>query len=307
MKKNFVKIYIALFAVVLASCLDDSSSALDPKGTQNIIEFLDNSGPSNPAGAVYPVWTATSEIVPDFVFQQTIRYSGPNSNDSDIALTLAIDPLALDEYNLQMATLGGGTYNMMPTTYFDFSDFNVTIPKGQQEVNISITAHPDKFDLTKNFALPLRIVSASSGIISAHYSVAILAVVVKNQYDGVYDIIGGSITRNSATGPDTALGGVYDKGLTMDLATVNGNTVAIVPLWKDGSGVGGVAGTTLAISTTNLVTVKSSGNALLKNTPATVNAYDPATKTFTLSFDWGTGANTRIVAGLMIKFKKPRP
>lgn len=309
MKNKIIKTCIVLLVALSTGCLDDSRYALDPTGSENIIEFADGSIPSNPAGAIYPVYTNTTEIVPSITFEQVISYSGPNENNSDIELVLAVDPLALEDYNQQMIDefSSEGMYEMMPGSYFSFDDFTVTIPKGQTKATISFTVFPEEFDLTKNFALPIRIVSSSKGILSAHWSVAMLAVVVKNEYDGVYEITGGSITRNSASGPDLVLGGNYVAGLTMDLVTINGNTNGITPLWKEGSGVGGIAGTRMVIDpATNLVTVSSTGNATLKNTPSSINVYDPATKEFTLNFDWGTGANTRIVSGLKLKFQKSR-
>lgn len=316
MKKNIIRLAAVLSAFAMVSCLDDSKYALDPAGAKNVIEFYDPSVPSSPAGAIYPVWTATTEIQEEFTFEQAISYSGPNDNSKNIELTLAVDPVALIEYNAQMEELGGGTYELMPDSYYDFTDLAVTIPKGQTKVNISFTAYPDQFDLSKNWAVPIRITSASEGILSAHWSVAILAVVVKNKYDGVYEITAGSITRNTADGPDTALGGTYKDGLTMELATVNSNTVAIEPLWKDGSGVGGIAGTTLQIDeATNLVTVKSSGNATLKNTPGAINQFYPGKpstpegpdqQAFILNFNWGNAPTTRIVADLKIEYVESR-
>lgn len=308
MKKNLFKISVAFLGIIMAGCLEDDKYALDPAGTNNIIEFYDMSVPTNPAGAVYPVWTSTTEIVPDFTFEQTISYSGPNGNSSDIELTLAVDPFALEEYNTQMVEeLGGGTYEMMPDTYYSFDDVTATIPAGETRVNISITVFPEEFDLTKNFALPIRIVSASKGVLSAHFSVAILAVVIKNKYDGVYEILDGSITRNSATGPDPALGGDYVDGLTVDWATINGNSCGWAPLWKEGSGVGGIGGTNTVIDEgTNLTTTTATGNATMKNTPATINEYFPDDKQFILNFDWGNAPNTRIIADLQLQWIGPR-
>jgi len=307
MKNKILKGFLLLFCIVFNSCLDDTKYALDPSGTKNVIEFIDPSVPSSPFGSIYPVWTSVTEVIPEFTFEQEISYSGPNSNDEDIVLTLAIDPIALQAYNNQMKELEGGTYELMPDNYFTYDDFSVTIPKGQTKAKISITVFPELFDLSQNFALPIRIVSASSGIISAHFSVAILAVVVKNPYDGVYEIIEGSITRNSATGPDPVLGGPYQDGLEMELVTINANTCGFAPLWKDGSGVGGVGGTRLVVDpTTNLVTVSSSANATMKNTPGAINSYNPATKEFTLNFDWGNAPSTRIVSDLKLRFVRAR-
>jgi Domain of unknown function (DUF1735) len=309
MKKPIYKLIMFLLAFGLGACLDDSRYAMDPYRTENVIEFADTSIPSNPSGAVYPVYTTTTEIVPEFIFEQIVSYSGPKSNSRDITLTLAVDPTALDEYNQQMNDeLHGATYTIMPSSYYEFGDLEVTIPKGETKATISIKAFPGQFDLTKNFALPIRIVSASYGVLSTHFSVGIFAVVVKNKYDGIYKITGGSITRNSASGPDLVLGGSYVSGLEVELATINGNTCGWAPLWKDGSGVGGIAGTRVVIDeVTNLATVSSTGNASMKNTPATINNYDPVTRTFTLSFDWGVAPNTRIISDLKLKWDRVRP
>jgi hypothetical protein len=308
MKNNLLKICIAFLGIAMTGCLDDAKYALDPSGTENIIEFADASIPSNPAGAIYPVYTNTTEIVPSITFEAPISYSGPNKNTKDIQLTLAVDEVALLAYNQQMNEefSGQGTYQMMPSTYYSFDDFTVTIPKGQTKVNISYTVFPEEFDLTQNFALPIRIVSSSEGTLSAHWSVAILAVVVKNQYDGVYDVIDGYIIRNSGSGPDAVLGGDYVDGLRWELATINGNTCGFDPTWKEGSGIGGIGTPRLVVdAATNNVTVSSTANATLKNTPATINSYDPATKTFVLNFDWGTAPNTRIIS-VTLKYNKPR-
>lgn len=307
MKNYIFKISVVLLGLIWTSCLDDSRYALDPSTSNNIIEFLDASVPTNPSGAIYPVYTNTTEIVPEFVLQLPVSFSGPNGNSQDIQLTLAVDPAALEAYNKQMdEELGGSTYTMMPDNYYSFTNTTVTIPKGQTKASVSLSVFPDQFDLTKNFAVPIRIVSASTGILSAHFSVAVIAVVVKNEYDGVYDIIDGSIARNSGSGPDPVLGGDYVDGLTMELATINGNTVGFAPLWKEGSGIGGVAGTQMVINGTAIV-ISATGNATMKNTPATINEYDPATRTFTMNFDWGTAPNTRIISNLKIRYKQPRP
>ncbi len=306
MKNYIFKISVVLFGLVWTSCLDDSRYALDPSTSNNIIEFLDSSVPTNPSGAIYPVYTNTTEIVPEFLLELPVSFSGPNGNSQDIELTLAVDPSALAAYNQQMQDeLGGSTYTMMPDNYYSFTNTTVTIPKGQTKASVSLSVFPDQFDLTKNFAVPIRIVSASTGILSAHFSVALIAVVVKNEFDGVYDIIDGSITRNSGSGPDPVLGGDYVDGLTMELATINGNTVGFAPLWKEGSGIGGIPATQMVINGTAIVI--SSGNATMKNTPGEINEYDPATRTFTMNFDWGTAPSTRIISNLKLRYKQPRP
>lgn len=315
MKNKFLRIYIAIVSVILTSCLDDDKAALDPSGTQNIIEFLDPSVPASPAGAVYPAYSTSFMLAPEAKVNLVLSYSGPNDNSKDIQLTLAVDPIALELYNEQMSkgldgneALNGATYDIMPEANYSIETLSITIPKGQTKASLSITVFPEKFDFSKNYAIPLRIVSASSGTISANFSAAMIAVGVRNQFDGVYDITAGDIQRNSATGPDPALSGNYVAGLQLSLVTLSSNSVSIEPVWKDGSGIGGITGTSLTIDpATNSVTVKSSGNATLKNTPATINSYDPVTKEFTLSFDWGSAPSTRVITGLKLKYHGPRP
>lgn len=314
MKKNFLRICVALLGITLVACLDDDKYALDPDGSQNIIEFYDVSVPTSPSGSIYPVWTASTEVAPSFTLEQTISYSGPNSNNKDIELTLGVDPTALDAYNTQMtaglngnAPLGGSTYELMPDANFDLDQTTVTIKKGEKKATVSITLYPDQFDLSKSYIVPLRITSSSDGVLSEHFSVALLAVVVKNIYDGFYKVLDGGIIRNSGTGPDPVLGGDYVNGLEMGFTTINGTTSGIVPLWKDGSGVGGVTGTQVAVNAgTNACTVTCSTNASLKNTPATINQYDPVTKTFILNFDWGAAPSTRIIYDLTLEYDRPR-
>jgi hypothetical protein len=298
--------------ISLVACLDDDKYALDPSGTDNVIEFFDPSVPSSPVGAIYPVWTATTEIDATFEFEQTISYSGPNGNSKDIELTLAVDEVALVAYNEQMAELGGGTYVMMPDSYYDFTDLTVTIPKGEKKVNISITTYPVEFDLTKTFALPLRITSTSEGILSSNWSVAILAVVVKNEFDGVYEIMAGNIQRNSGTGPDPALSGDYIEGLEMELNTINGNTNGFEFFWKNGGGIAGIDGTRVVTykdtpnpDGTYPILVSATTNPLLIHLPGD-NYYDPLTRTYYMNVRWGVDPNSRVITGLEMTWVRAR-
>jgi hypothetical protein len=309
MKNKFLKIFASLMVgALITSCLGDDKYALDPSEAHNVIEFLDPSVPSSPSGSVYPVYSNSFSLAPTVTIPLTVSFSGPNGNSEKIDLTIGMDPVALEEYNDQMInSLHGATYSLLPEANYDLATTSVTIPAGATKVSFNITVYPEEFDFTKNYALPIRIMSSSHGVLSAHFSVAILQIGVRNMYDGVYEILDGSITRNTATVPDLVLGGDYVEGLEMELATLNGTTVGVEPRWKDGRPVGGIVGTQFSInSTTNAVAITSSTNASLKNTPATTNMYDPATKTFVVSFDWGTAPGTRLVSNLTIHYTGPR-
>lgn len=194
MKNNFVKFTAALLALTLVSCLDDDKYALDPSGTNNVIEFVDPQVPNSPFGAIYPAWVEAYTIAPSATFTRTIRYSGPQDNDKDIVVTVAVDPVALEDYNRHMDegidgsdALHGNTFELLPASNYQIDNATITIPAGQKEAQVSVTIFPELFDLTKSYALPLRIVSASSGVLSKHYSVGIFGVGIKNKYDAVYN------------------------------------------------------------------------------------------------------------------------
>ncbi len=203
---------------MLASCLDDDKAPLDPSGSHNVIEFLDPSVPVSPSGAIYPAWLTSFSVSPEVEFEQTVSYSGPNGNDRDIQIALSVDPVALDEFNSQMIQRGQPTYDLLPENLYEIETMNLTIPKGQTKVSFKIKVFPDQFDLSKTFAIPVRIASASSGVISKNFSVAILATVVKNKYDGIYAVEGSMVDVTNAD-----FTGYYPKEIA--LQTVNGNTV----------------------------------------------------------------------------------
>ncbi len=213
-----------LVGLVMTACLDDKDYALDPSGYKNVIQFLDPSVPVSATGAIYPAYVTAFAVSEQESFTVPISFAGPQDNDQDIQLTLAVDPAALDIYNEQMVNglygaepLKGGTYELLPEENYTIPTLTVTIPKGQKEVSFSVTVFPDKYDLSKTYALPFRIVSASSGILSEHNSVLIMATVVKNKYDGVYNVTGSLIDAN----------GLYtdDYPREISLSTVNANTV----------------------------------------------------------------------------------
>jgi Domain of unknown function (DUF1735) len=193
MKKNITKLGAVIICVTLSACLNDDKYALDPSGTNNVLEFSDPSVPVSKSGSIYPAWARAFPVSAEGTFEQVISYSGPNGNDKNIELTLAVDPIALDEYNRQQEEglfgeepLKGTTYELLPDDHYDIESLSITIPKGSTKAVLKVTVYPNVFDLSKKYALPLRIVSASSGIISGNFSVGIFGVAVKNPFDAVY-------------------------------------------------------------------------------------------------------------------------
>lgn len=189
MKTQLAKIFIVLLSLFFAACLDDEKNPLDPSESYNVIEFIDIASPASSQTAVYPLWIATFSVSPSAQFNIPINYSGPNTNDRDIELTLEIDPVMIDEYNIE----NNKAYQLLDPSFYTMESMTVTIPKGQSRVEIPVTIFPELFDLSINYVLPLRIVSSSSGVISKNFGAALFGTVVKNKFDGVYDVTGSMV------------------------------------------------------------------------------------------------------------------
>lgn len=302
--KKFINKTLALFfaTLTLTSCLKDDSVVLNPDKGTNVIEFMNitDIAKAGSTTALYPLAfdiLSTPQQIP-----VTVNYSGPASGaPEDIVVTIAVgNTSVLTQYNTEQTK----SFVELPSNMFTLSATKVTIPKGGKSATFNVAVNTSLFDLTKAYALPLTISNVSSGTISANFGKILIAPVAKNKYDGIYSYEG-TTTRNSASGPDPALSGTF-TGLKRTLITVGANSNTVVPLWANNSGIGGIDNTYLTVDpATNLVTMASGSNPTLKNTVGAVNKYDPATKTFTLNFDWGAAPNTRVVS-MTLKYLGPR-
>lgn len=216
MKKQIIKLGVLFLSLFTVACLDDEKNPLDPEGSANILEFANISIPASGQNSVHPLYVVSFGVSPSSEFDVILSYSGPNGNSKDIDVTLEVDPIAVDEYNAQ----NGTSYQLLDANLYSIPNMTVTIPKGQTKLEVPVTVYPDQYDLSVNYALPLRIVSSSSGIISQSWGAVIFATVVKNKYDGEYKIDEGSMLETT----NPAFVGYYPKN-SIYLQTVNGNTV----------------------------------------------------------------------------------
>lgn len=297
MKSQIIKaLSLLLAASTLTSCLKDDRLVLDPEKGHNVIEFA-NPATINTIGSIYPLYVFSYALGANVNLPITVSYSGPETGaPEDITVNFAAGTQAqVDAYNDDQEE----EYSLIDPASFALSATSVVIRKGESKATFNVTLRPSTFSLTESLVLPLTITSASSGVISGNFKTILLNVGAKNAYDGTYSLRG-TIARNSATGPDLALGG-YRKDKTTTLITAGLSSNKFQAKWKDGSNVGGVDNLTLTVDpTTNKVNVTSSGTTNFRNTPGYDNRFDPATKTFYLAYDWGTAPATRIVVDTLI-------
>ncbi len=293
-------IYTSSLAVILstvfASCLKDD--AFDNHEIQSV------SSGGITQNVVYVGLTATSnsnhlqlafeKSDVDTTFDAVPILLAGGAAPEDIQVTLAYDPALLGDYN----AANGTTHEEAPTGLYSVlnpgdsvNGYVVTIQKGQTTGYLQLKLNPDDF-LGFDYALGLKIVSVSSGyIISGNFNTGILAIGVKNEWDGIYDYKGYSLRAG-----DASLTGNF-SGKEMPLITKGANSVGFgsIPLWGDGNSGISIGNPLLTLNTSvpppYPITITSDGGAY--NLPGYDSRYDPDTKTFYIAYTWGAGPTAR--------------
>ena len=310
MKKIINYISVLLLPFMFTSCLkDDAIIGPDAGGNvENIIEFKNFVAPSSGTSSKYPLYIQAFDMVPTTDFAIPVQIAGVYNPKADVKVTLELDNSIITAYNAQ----NGSKYQPLQTANYTVSTYEITIPKGQKIGNLNIKFFPEKFDFKESYALGLKIKSVSEGTISGNFGAIVLGVVPKNLYDGVYTVEKGLVQRytGGALNIGDPLNGSLAGNPKVTLKSIDGNTVEITNMrWAGGtSGIAGIDNLRATINpATNEVTMFALGAPTLRNIAGKVNKYDPATKTFTLNFDWAQTTNKREILDLQIKFDSPRP
>lgn len=314
MNKFCSKIFLALgTTAILAGCLKDEGFEDQQYGIK-IQEVKGVAFPQSTSGVALSINSTTSAQTLEL---SSIVLEQEGNATSDVQITLQV--------NNALVTAAGFT-PLPPGSYSINGGAPLVIPAGQKQVMVSVTIpNASLLSATTKYGLGLTISSVSSGYkIAQNQKNLLISFSVKNQYDGVYSVQSGKVTRYTAPGvpANDALSGNLAGNPDIKLITSGPNTVSIPPpaspnpgalYWAFGqnSQVAGIDGVTLTINpTTNQVTVTSAGNPTLTNwtgstSGITYNRYDPATKTFFLAFRWNPTANVREYE-IVLKYKGPR-
>ncbi|MFL5748494.1 MAG: DUF1735 domain-containing protein [Niastella sp.] len=300
-----VQINILLFSALLtglSSCLKKDAMNIDPdSGTKNVVEFANTGDNVASVASKYPrfyadLGTVTAGQVT--AINLNVSYSGIDNASQDITVNLALDTAALSLYN----TTDGTDYTVPPTTVCKFPS-SVIIKKGTRltQVDISITISND-FDFNESYALPLKITSASAGTISNNFGSAIYSFGGRNKYDGIY-LVKGNVTHPNAayTGPFVAdeveftTTGAASIGMKAQPFFNNGtlSTFGVYPVF-----------TVNADNSVTVTNMPDGGMAPSVSDPNYKNRYDPATKTFFISYSYNA-STPRIIYDTCI-YVKPR-
>jgi len=285
MKKNIffkntgrISLIAGLFATaLLSSCMKDTSP-----GTINF--------GNSPAlvGFQYYGFQATPITTPIHGTPQDSTGVEVTLSVASIALKTPVTvTLATDTTDAQAYVTANGGKVLPASDYSLVNNGKITIEPGQQIVKVWVKFQGQNINFSNNYVVGLKITNANGAIIASNLNVAILKLTLQSIYQGTYSIKGFILRVNGGV-PDTKLGGNFN-GYTQELSTIGANQVGFVVLWADGSDAGSVDGTSFTVDpATNAVTVSATGNATLTNAPGYNSRYDPATKTFYVSFVWNT-------------------
>lgn len=304
---KYSKIVLSLLAVgtlTQQSCLKDTPGNTTPgAGTNNVVQFFNSSIPSY--NTIWPEYDNGVTVKNDTgSFPVNLNWTGAEfKTQKDITVTLALDQGALDDFNAD----NGSDFELLPDGSYTFPTTAV-IAKGSNMVQIRpvITTIPG-WDYSKTYALPLHIVSASSGTVSSNYGTAIYTVVANNSFAGTYTSTGylfhPSAPREIDADYTVTTTGLYENRFPFGDLGPNGYYFALT---SPTSGSGPVTGyrATGAPPTpaSGLMTLDNPGgvdySAAAPNNPGSGawvsstynNSYDDANKTYWLHVGYQTGA-----------------
>src|SRR5688572_13549350 len=184
MKHIIKKVSMAFVAALaLSSCVKDHL-AVDPSQSNNVIEFANTGSIVSAPGAVHPRYASDLGNLPvgdSASFVVNLSYSGAEpAAPNDITINLTVDPAAMDAYNADEEA----EYAVPPASAYRLPA-TVVIKKGEKTKQITVTiVRTPEYNFDTSYALPLKIASVSSGIISGNFGTAIYSFTARNVYDG---------------------------------------------------------------------------------------------------------------------------
>jgi hypothetical protein len=282
MKKTFY-IKTALVALIaatgLSSCLKDDAHKVDFAGAAPLIELpsVANVGGS---GGPFQALALDIKSTPSEV-TLAVNLAAPKTLDKDVTVKLSVDQAALTAYNTENST----NYQLLPANFYS-STLSTVIKAGTNLANVVINVNSNLIDpANANYVLPLTITDGGGQKIS-NYKTVLYNVQVKNQYDGVYKTTGQRI--HPILGPQAP----FDYNVTMSTAGATAIVgAALADLKSD---------LKITVNPDNSVSLSSVSQPSVALTPGGVNKYDPATKTFTLTYYYNTAA-PRTITQVLVK------
>ncbi len=186
MKQLLKNIAPVFFLVFLASCLKDKGFenqdyGLNDLGTDKHVNFLKSyeKDGNNVVGIL------ATPVIEDFDFF-VLNITGP-ATKSDVTVNIAIDNTIITEANIA----NGTAFLPLPAAAYDLP-LSYTYPAGADFLRVKLKLKKGAIDVTKTYALGVKIVSTSDGSIklTTNENKRLISFLIKNKYDGVYRLRG---------------------------------------------------------------------------------------------------------------------
>jgi hypothetical protein len=164
MKKLFI-ITISIIAVGLTGCLKDQFGTNLYATGKPLLEFeYPQGGGGNDIGSGLEYFGGGALLYPPTDVSDTtffiVNLASTNTLGSSLGITIGADSTAL-EANYSNDSI---TYVEMPDSDYSFLTTSGTIPAGQRQDTFYIVFYPNKIDPTKNYGLPITVLTNTQNI-----------------------------------------------------------------------------------------------------------------------------------------------
>ncbi|QJW90980.1 DUF1735 domain-containing protein [Spirosoma taeanense] len=271
MKKFLYVVAAAGLTASLSSCLNDDEHYVDFKNVGAIAEI--------PSSAFYGIEDARSYLqVAAATDSFDVNIASPNMPSQNTDVTVAIDPAALTAYNTQ----NGTNYQILPASLYKLLTPTVTVRAGTRLAPVAFQLNTTTLKFTDNYAVPFVLKSATNGVtVSSNYGTKIIAIKLRNNYEGTYQATGQFVHPTAGTR-------AINRSKTLNSIDANTSQTEYADLGGSGFLMW------LRVNADNTVTIIPRGS-----TPTTVqtgtNSYNPATRTFTLSYQYAGAGGNRVI------------
>ncbi|WP_158617989.1 BT_3044 domain-containing protein [Chitinophaga lutea] len=201
--------------------------------------------------------------------------------NGETSVKLSADPNLITKINASrhrtFIPLPANSYTLDPSVPFANGVYDLKFPSGEISKSIKININTGLLDLTKQYAMPFVMTEAVNGVVTSSKKVALVEVIIKNEWDGKYQASGTFF--HPVNGPRA----IDEEKL---LQTIGPRTVL--------ANLGDLGGSgyqmKITINADNSVTLVPAGATPNIDMSYGVNKYDPATKSFTLNYAYNTAA-----------------
>jgi len=198
MKKIFIQSAFLVGAMaVLTSCLKDKGwengeYGVDASNSAKVVSL-----PQSQEGI--SVFSLNADPPTEDIDAVLVQLASSEPAKEDVNVTLVKDMSLVAAYNNANFT----NYIEMPSNTYQILNpggLTVTIPKGQHQAWLKVKVIKANFDFTQSYAIGFSIGASTGGnVISGNYKSMILAITVKNKYDGLWTMNGTLVDVTTAT------------------------------------------------------------------------------------------------------------